>query len=74
MQISVAGQYRGYAVLPSAHRLPDGYFSSNLKLERSDARNERTSYEFYSLEYFPSEEDALGYSARWARDWIDTCG
>jgi hypothetical protein len=74
MQISVARQYRGYAVWPSAHCLPDGCFSSNLMLKRSDVRTEPTLYEFYSLEYFASEEDALGYSDRWARNWIDTRG
>jgi hypothetical protein len=74
MQISVTTQYRGYAVKPSAHCLPDGSFSSNLTLKRSDFRTGSTLYEFYSLEYFDSEEDALGYSDRWARDWIDTRG
>ncbi|QGZ59964.1 hypothetical protein FAZ97_34105 [Paraburkholderia acidiphila] len=34
MQNPVARDYRGYAVRPSAHRLPDGYFSSNLSLTR----------------------------------------
>jgi hypothetical protein len=74
MQTSVTGQYRGYAVWPSVHRLPDGCFSSNLMLERFEVRTEPTLYEFYSLGYFASEEDALGYSDRWARDWIDTRG
>jgi hypothetical protein len=75
MQIFASGQYRGYAVRPSAHRLPDGCFSSNLTLERPNARAvASTLYQFYSLEYFSSEEEALGYSDRWARDWIDTRG
>jgi len=67
-------EYRGYAVEPSAHCLPDGSFSSNLTLGRADARTGQTLYEFYSLAYFRSEADALGYSDRWARDWIDTRG
>lgn len=74
MQLSVTRQYRGYAVRPSAHCLPDGCFSSNVTLKRSDAHSGPTLYEFYSLGYFSSEEDALGYSDRWARDWIDTRG
>jgi len=43
-------------------------------LTRSDARSGPALYEFYSLDYFSSEEDALGYSNRWARNWIDTRG
>ena len=74
MQIISNTQYRGYAVRPSAHCLPDGSFSSNLTLRRSDVRTGTTHYEFYSLGYFDSEADALGYSDRWARDWIDTRG
>jgi hypothetical protein len=74
MQISVTRQYRGYAVHPSAHCLPDGCFSSNVTLTRPNTRSGATHYEFYSLEYFSSEEDALGYSDRWARHWIDTRG
>lgn len=73
MQIS-ARQYRGYAVSPSAHCLPDGCFSSNVTLTRSNGRSGATRYEFYSLDYFSNEADALGYSDRWARDWIDTRG
>ena len=67
-------QYRGYAVSPSAHCLPDGSFSSNLTLKRSDVRTASADYQFYSLGYFRSEEDALDYSDQWARDWIDTRG
>lgn len=74
MQISATRQYRGYAVCPSAHCLPDGCFSSNVTLERSDTRSGPELYAFYSLGYFSCEEDALGYSNRWARDWIDTRG
>jgi len=74
MHVSVISQYRGYAVRPSAHCLPDGCFSSNVMLERPDTRSGPALYAFYSLGYFGSEEDALGYSDRWARDWIDTRG
>jgi hypothetical protein len=74
MQMFVARQYRGYAVSPSAHSLPDGCFSSNVTLRRSDVHDGPALYEFYSLGYFNSEEAALGYSDRWARDWIDTRG
>ncbi|WP_309491404.1 hypothetical protein [Trinickia mobilis] len=74
MQIPVPRHYRGYAVRPSVHRLPDGGYSSNLTLKRSDARSERMCYEFYSLGYFTTEKEALGYSDRWAREWIDTRG
>jgi len=54
--------------------MPDGCFSSNLMLERFDADAASTHYEFYSLNYFPSEDEALRYSNRWARNWIDTRG
>ena len=74
MQTSLTRQYRGYAVRPSAHCLPDGSFSSNLTLKRSDAHAGPMLYEFYSLAYFDSAEDALGHSDQWARDWIDTRG
>jgi hypothetical protein len=43
-------------------------------LARSEARSESARYEFYSLGYFFNEEDALGFSDQWARDWIDTRG
>ncbi|OXH92184.1 hypothetical protein CA830_11475, partial [Burkholderia multivorans] len=43
-----------------------------LTLRRTGCRAEPTCYEFYSLDYFSSEEAALRHSARWARNWIDT--
>jgi hypothetical protein len=64
--------YNGYAVQPSAHRLPDGSFSSNLLLERTDSEHGDRRYRFYSLDYFMNEEQALQHSTRWARDWVDT--
>ncbi|VWC54185.1 transcriptional regulator [Burkholderia contaminans] len=67
-------QYNGYAVQPSAHRLPDGSFSSNLLLERAGSARSEGRYQFYSLDYFASEEQALQHSARWARNWVDTRG
>jgi hypothetical protein len=67
-------QYNGYAVQPSAHRLPDGSFSSNLLLERTDSARAEDRYQFYSLDYFSSEEQALQHSARWAQHWVDTRG
>lgn len=51
-------QYNGYAVQPSAHRLPDGSFSSNLLLERAGSARSEGRYQFYSLDYFASEEQA----------------
>ncbi|WP_116141629.1 hypothetical protein [Trinickia diaoshuihuensis] len=76
MQSTTIEHYRGYAITPSAHRLPDGCFSSNLTLLRSDAHREAeaASYDFYSLDYFKSEAAALRYSNRWAREWIDSRG
>ncbi|MDR8071105.1 hypothetical protein [Burkholderia cenocepacia] len=67
-------QCNGYAVQPSAHRLPDGSFSSNLLLERADSTHGEGRYQFYSLDYFASEAQALAHSARWARHWVDTRG
>ncbi|MCG1018444.1 MULTISPECIES: hypothetical protein [Burkholderiaceae] len=75
--------YRGYAVQPSAHRLPDGCFSSNVTLERANspmsspltaAKTAATLYCFYSLDYFSSEQEAVHYSNRWAQHWIDMRG
>jgi hypothetical protein len=66
--------YRGYAVHPSAHRLPDGYFSANLLLERSSDVHSDHQYRFYSLDYFSQEVDAIAYSRRWAQRWIDCNG
>lgn len=74
VQNPVARHYRGYAVRPSAHRLPDGCFSSNLTLTRPGDREERSRYEFYTLGYFSTELEALGFSDHWGRDWIDTRG
>ncbi|AOI84955.1 hypothetical protein [Burkholderia cepacia] len=74
MQNKRIQQYNGYAVQPSAHRLPDGSFSSNLVLERTDSTAAEGRYQFYSLDYFASEAQALRHSARWARRWIDTRG
>lgn len=67
-------QYNGYAVQSSAHRLPDGSFSSNLLLECIDSARAEGRYWFYSLDYFKSEEQALQHSAQWARNWVDTRG
>ncbi len=74
MQNTAIHQYNGYAVQPSAHRLPDGSFSSNLLLERTDRGHTGGCYHFYSLDYFASEEQALQHSTRWARNWVDTRG
>jgi hypothetical protein len=74
MQNERIHQYNGYAVNPSAHRLADGSFSSNLLLERTDNAHADGRYQFYSLDYFASEEQALQYSTRWARNWVDTRG
>jgi hypothetical protein len=67
-------QYNGYAVQPSAHRLPDGHFSSNVLLERIDSARAEGRYSFYSLDYFKSEEQALQHSTHWARNWVDSRG
>ncbi len=67
-------RYRGYVVQPSAHRLTDGHFSSNLLLEGPHARASDAPYRFYALDYFQSEEEAIRYSTHWAREWIDTRG
>ncbi|HEY1998536.1 hypothetical protein [Paraburkholderia sp.] len=74
MQNTHIQHYNGYAVKPSAHRLPDGSFSSNLLLERDDNARAETRYQFYSLDYFSNEEQALQHSCRWARNWVDTRG
>jgi hypothetical protein len=66
--------YHGYAVHPSAHRLSDGSFSSDLLLERLQPGSADTQYRFYSLDYFSSEREAIQHSSRWARDWVDTRG
>ncbi|SAK68889.1 hypothetical protein [Caballeronia ptereochthonis] len=66
--------YRGYAVHPSAHRLPDGSFSSDLLLERAQPDSTTVQYRFYSLDYFVSEHEAVQHSSRWARDWVETRG
>ncbi|AXF20077.1 hypothetical protein CUJ89_05885 [Burkholderia pyrrocinia] len=74
MQAPIIRHYCGYAVAPSAHRLPDGSFSSNLTLRSSGRHTEPMLYEFYSLDYFSSEDAALRHSAGWARDWINARG
>ncbi|MEM5339773.1 hypothetical protein [Paraburkholderia azotifigens] len=74
MQNNQIQLYNGYVVRPSTHRLPDGSFSSNLLLERTDSARAESRYEFYSLDYFTSEKQALQHSTRWARDWVDTRG
>ncbi|HEX7909361.1 MAG TPA: hypothetical protein VF534_14950 [Paraburkholderia sp.] len=74
MQNKPVHYYNGYAVKPSAHRLPDGTFSSNLLLERANSARTEGHYQFYSLDYFTNEEQALQHSAHWARDWVDTRG
>ena len=74
MQNEQIHQYNGYAVNPSAHRLADGSFSSNLLLERTDGAHGESRYQFYSLDYFTSEEQALQHSTRWARNWVYTRG
>jgi hypothetical protein len=74
MQSKQIQHYNGYAVQSSAHRLPDGSFSSNLLLERIDSARAEGRYWFYSLDYFKSEEQALQHSTQWARNWVDTRG
>lgn len=74
MQKTLFQDYRGYSVRPSAHRLPDGYFSADLLLERSSALAEKMQYRFYSLGYFDKEIEATNFSREWAEDWINSKG
>ncbi|MEA3091896.1 MAG: hypothetical protein QOJ04_3238, partial [Caballeronia sp.] len=39
--------YNGYKVVPSAHRLPDGSFASNLLLERHSGSEKGNRYQFH---------------------------
>ncbi|CDY75234.1 ATPase involved in DNA repair [Caballeronia glathei] len=66
--------YNGYKVVPSAHRLPDGSFASNLLLERHGGADRAMRYQFHALDYFDDEHDALGHSCQWAREWVDCRG
>ncbi|MGX7002117.1 hypothetical protein [Caballeronia sp. KNU42] len=66
--------YNGYKVVPSAHRLPDGSFASNLLLERHSGSEKGNRYQFHVLDYFKNEAQALGHSREWARQWVDTRG
>ncbi|WP_309820877.1 hypothetical protein [Caballeronia sp. LZ034LL] len=43
-------------------------------LERPETDSDESTYRFFSLDYFTQESDAIEYSRRWARDWIDTRG
>ncbi|APA87376.1 hypothetical protein BJG93_17840 [Paraburkholderia sprentiae WSM5005] len=74
MQKTPIENYHGYAVHPSAHRMSDGYFSSNLVLERPCTSSGTARYQFYSLEYFSDEHEAIRHSHRWAHKWIDGRG
>lgn len=74
MQNKTVQQYNGYNVEPTAHRLRDGSFSSNLLLDRMGSPQGEGHFSFYSLDYFESEAEALQHSARWGRNWIDTRG
>jgi hypothetical protein len=62
--------YRGYAVHPSAHRLPDGTFSSNLLLERLRPSSTDPQYRFFSLDYFASEREAIRHSSEICSDLV----
>ena len=59
MQNKHIHHYNGYAVQPSAHRLPDGSFSSNLLLERADSARTEGRYQFYSLDYFTERRTGI---------------
>jgi hypothetical protein len=74
MQNTRNQQYGEYILHPSAHQLPDGFFSSNLLLEETGEQASLNQYQFFSLDYFVSEADALHYARRWACNWIDTRG
>jgi hypothetical protein len=68
-------RYNGYSISPSAHRLPNGWFTANLLLVRGDAHSPETAhYKFDALDYFDSETHAVGHAATWAREWVDSRG
>ncbi|WP_087660097.1 hypothetical protein [Caballeronia terrestris] len=68
-------RYNGYSVSPSAHRLPDGWFASNLLLVRGDVHTTgKAHYKFDALDYFDSEARAIRHAATWAREWVDSRG
>jgi hypothetical protein len=73
-QHSSTHHYQGYIVSPSAHRLPDGSFTANLHLERLTSDSIERRYDFYALNYFDDEADALTHSCQWAHRWVDTRG
>ncbi|MDR5783898.1 hypothetical protein QCE63_31245 [Caballeronia sp. LZ065] len=74
MKMTQLNQYRGYAVHAFTHRLHDTSFSANVMLERPETDSVESTYRFFSLDYFSKESEAIEYSRRWARDWIDTRG
>jgi hypothetical protein len=74
IKMTQLNHYRGYAVHAFTHRLHDKTFSANVMLERPDTDSHDSTYRFFSLDYFSRENDAIEYSRRWARDWIDTRG
>jgi hypothetical protein len=60
---------------PSAHRLPDGWFTANLLLIRGDFESAGSAeYSFDALDYFDNETQAVGHAAIWARKWVDSRG
>lgn len=68
-------QYHGYAIVPSAYRLPDGWFSSNILLSRGNPRETTPmKYRFDALAYFESEHLAIEHALAWGHDWIDDRG
>ncbi|QBC32362.1 MULTISPECIES: hypothetical protein [Pandoraea] len=68
-------QYNGYSIAPSAHQLSDGWFAANLLLVRGGPLDaDPVSYNFYALDYFDNETQALGHATTWARDWVDNRG
>jgi hypothetical protein len=68
-------QYNGYAIIPSAYRLPDGWFAANLVLLPLDALAAKAAqYKFDALDYFESEIVALKHAVAWAREWVDDRG
>jgi hypothetical protein len=67
-------QYHGYQIVPSAHRLPDGSFASNLVLERKAGTTKGNRYQFHVLDYFKDEAQALVFACKWAKRWVDARG
>ena len=67
-------RYKSYSIVAFTHRFKSDWVAANVLLVRHASSADLGGYRFYAIDYFDTEELALSFAQKWARNWIDCRG